>query len=334
MSWLKDKIVVAVSTLLSNALKQRNVRNSITENLNENLNIDSEQINQTLDNYLQRESTKIQIHRLLDDYLQRPESQWLTDKLLDQYLQRDMTAKLICDLINSNKQLEKQIWKLTNVRPTSADIHWAAIPNSIREQRMVQATIETGKFVHENIPQLEGKKDAYETLEFALDAVSIDGSYLEFGVFSGATISFIANKVDNNQMIHGFDSFEGLPEDWGAAKKGTFNTDGTLPEVPDNVILHKGWFNQTLPEFLSQNNEVVAFLHADADLYSSTKTILDQLNDRIIKGTVIVFDEFFNYPYWREHEYKAFIEFIEMTNRTFEYIAYTDRGYSVAVKFL
>jgi predicted O-methyltransferase YrrM len=199
---------------------------------------------------------------------------------------------------------------------------------------MIQATIEAGQFIHQNIPHLEGKPDAFQTLKTALDAVSIAGQYLEFGVFSGTTINFIADQLGSEHVVHGFDSFEGLPEQWGALAEGTFNVDGNFPKVRENVALHAGWFDQTLAPFVKDNPQPVAFLHADADLYSSTKTILQGLGDQIVPGTIIVFDEFINYPYWREHEYKAFLEFIEQSGHNFEYLAYTDRGYSVAVKII
>ena len=79
--------------------------------------------------------------------------------------------------------------------------------------------------------------------------------------------------------------------------------------MPDNVTLIKGWFNETLPAFLATNQGDVAFLHVDCDLYSSTKCIFDLLAGRIKSGTVIVFDEFWNYPAWQQHEIKAFEEF-------------------------
>jgi len=231
---------------------------------------------------------------------------------------------------------QKLFWIKANVRPMTHDTHWAVLPNSIREARMQQATREAGRFVHRHIPHLEGTKSPYHTLKRALEAVTVSGLYLEFGVFSGATINYIADNVDKGTIIHGFDSFQGLPEAWGTSRKGTFNCDGTMPEVRDNVRLHPGWFDESIEPFLEKHRDegLVAFLHADADLYSSTWTILSKLNNRIVSGTVIVFDEYMNYPYWREHEYKAFSEFIEQTGRHFEYIAYTDRGYSVAVKII
>jgi predicted O-methyltransferase YrrM len=99
------------------------------------------------------------------------------------------------------------------------------------------------------------------------------------------------------------------------------------------VILHKGWFSDTLPLFLDEYSESVRFLHVDCDLYSSTRTIFSALADRLVPGTVIVFDEFFNYPGWQECEYKAFMEFVS-TGRRFEYLAYNCRSEQVAVRLL
>lgn len=144
-----------------------------------------------------------------------------------------------------------------------------------------------------------------------------DGLYLEFGVNSGHSIRRIAAFTEKH--IYGFDSFEGLPEAWNGLEVGHFTTDGNLPNVPNNVTLIKGWFDETIPVFKKTNADTVAFVHIDCDLYSSTKTIFDNLKNRFVNGSIIAFDEIFNYgaagagnPYlWREHEYKAFCEFLE-----------------------
>lgn len=160
-----------------------------------------------------------------------------------------------------------------------------------------------------------------------------DGLYCEFGVESGTTINFIASQTA--RTIHGFDSFEGLPEDWRPGfPAGTFKLK-ELPKVRANVELHKGWFDQSIAPFKAKFSEPVVFLHMDADLYSSTKTTLDLLADRIIPGTIIQFDEFFNYPGWRQGEYKAFMEFVNDYKITHEYIGYTGgTGEQVAVRIL
>jgi tetratricopeptide (TPR) repeat protein len=81
--------------------------------------------------------------------------------------------------------------------------------------------------------------------KLGIDAANADGLVLEFGVRFGASIRQIAALVD--QKVHGFDSFQGLPESWHSEAKGTYSTKGFIPSVPQNVTLHDGWFEETLP---------------------------------------------------------------------------------------
>ena len=105
--------------------------------------------------------------------------------------------------------------------------------------------------------------------------------WLEFGVASGKTINYISNFT--NDKVYGFDSFEGLPEKWrDGFDKSTFNRNGNLPKVNSNVKLIKGWFNDTLLNFIQKQNKKVSFIHMDADLYSSTKYVLDILKNYIM----------------------------------------------------
>jgi len=97
---------------------------------------------------------------------------------------------------------------------------------------------------------------------------------------------------------------------------------GTPPELPvDNVEIHVGWFDQTVPKFAAETSEPFRFAHLDADLYSSTKIVFDHLSDRFVPGTVIVFDEYFGYHGWQRHEHKAFEEFLAASGLTFEALA-------------
>ena len=149
------------------------------------------------------------------------------------------------------------------------------------------------------------------------------GLWLEFGVCSGRTINLIS-KCTNNK-VYGFDSFYGLPEDWGDhQKKGSYSRDGNLPQVNDNVELIVGLFEDTLDDFLEKHKEPVAYLHLDADLYSSTKFVLDKLSDRIVSGTVISFDEIYNYPEYKDHEIKAWVEFCNENKISSKWITRTN----------
>jgi predicted O-methyltransferase YrrM len=174
-------------------------------------------------------------------------------------------------------------------------------------------------------------RDRFDLLRFALSRAPEQGLVLEFGVEKGLSVNCLARATA--RTVHGFDSFQGLPEDWSgtASARGAFDRHGALPKVPENVRLHVGWFDATLPAFLTETAEPVALLHIDCDIYSSTRTVFDLLGDRISSGTVIVFDEYFNYPGWRQHEYKAFQEFCADGGRSYRYLGYAGEKGHVAV---
>jgi len=204
----------------------------------------------------------------------------------------------------------------------------------VRRQMQRAACLETAVYVMEHLPKAPAFPDRFALLDHSLQSVDpgLDGPYCEFGVYMGATINYIAAKTD--RTVHGFDSFEGLPEDWRTGyEKGRFKTPG-LPAVLANVKLHKGWFDESLPLWAEANPGPIAFMHLDADLYSSTKTVFDVLGDRVVPGTVIQFDDFFNYPGWREGEQKAFMEFVASRQVEFEYLGYCDQRYHLAVRIL
>jgi hypothetical protein len=166
----------------------------------------------------------------------------------------------------------------------------------------------------------KGQRPKFDLLNTAVSAVCVDGLICEFGVYRGDTINHIASLIDGT--VHGFDSFEGLPEDWrGGFEQGAFRC-GQLPSVRSNVVLHKGLFDESMPQFLLDHSQNIAFMHVDCDLYSSTRGIFDLLRDRIVPGTVIQFDEFLNYPGWQQGEYKAFSEFCLTSNVQVEWIGY------------
>jgi hypothetical protein len=148
-----------------------------------------------------------------------------------------------------------------------------------------------------------------------------DTLWLEFGVASGYTINTIS--CFTKDTVYGFDSFEGLPEDWrDGFEKGHFTRFGFLPVVRPNVSLIKGWFSNTLPQFLQKQNKKISFIHMDADLYSSTKFVLDTVKDYIDDHCIIVFDELVNYVGFdgEKGELKAFYEFVTENNVKYEWI--------------
>jgi tetratricopeptide (TPR) repeat protein len=171
-----------------------------------------------------------------------------------------------------------------------------------------------------------------EAYRIGMEAARLSGLVLEFGVRHGVSIRQIAGMA--GQQVYGFDSFEGLPEAWHTAPKASFTTNGVIPDVPDTVQLFDGWFEDTLPKFVATHKDPVRFMNIDCDIYSSTKTILDCLSSQIVPGTVIIFDEYIGNEQWREDEYKAFQEAVNVNGWTYEYLAFSMFTKQVIVRVL
>lgn len=192
-----------------------------------------------------------------------------------------------------------------------------------------QAATTSERFAREEMPAAALFDDPIATLEHALSLAPADGMALEFGVYEGRTLRVIA-AARNHQRVFGFDSFQGLPENWRPGlPAGTFAT-GNVPNIPGTELV-VGWFADTLPDFLARHPDPVSFLHLDADLYSSTATVLNQVRPRLRPGSVIVFDEYFNYPGWQQHEHRAWQEFVTAFAIKFQYVAYTCNNEQVAI---
>ncbi len=176
-----------------------------------------------------------------------------------------------------------------------------------------------------------------EIMRYASDQATVDGVFVEVGTGLGRTTNFLA-ALNPKKTIYTFDSYLGHPADWDKGDKVMLKdhfawpSGKELPLLLLNVQLSKGWFADTLPPFVLLEEEPIALLHVDCEIYESTAQALDILGPRMIEGTVILFDEFYNYPNYRNHEYKAFQEFLEKYSFDAEYLAYNPFHEQVAVR--
>ncbi len=157
---------------------------------------------------------------------------------------------------------------------------------------------------------LNDRCDLYEFLlkHYELNKV-ID--YLEFGVYLGASLKWwLKHNVCMDSRFYGFDTFTGLPENWGTVKKGYFSTNGQAPLTDDTrARFIKGLFQDTLDDFLRDyDGGRRKIVHIDADLYSSTLFVLTRLGPLLKRDDIIIFDEFLS---WKNpsHEFQALRDF-------------------------
>lgn len=163
-------------------------------------------------------------------------------------------------------------------------------------------------------PEFPTRTDMYRHLATAIAGEPID--YLEFGVWQGASIDEWRQLNRNSESrFVGFDTFEGLPEDWGKDHpKGTFSTRGQMPDIDDaRVSFVKGLFQDTLRPFLAKadlNRRLV--VNVDCDIYSATLFVLGTLDRYFRAGTIVIFDDFYS----MNDEFKAFVDYDRSFGRT------------------
>ena len=179
-------------------------------------------------------------------------------------------------------------------------------------------------------------------LKTSLDNNNSKGFFLEFGVYLGESINLFSKiletykkaKDDENKIIYGFDAFLGLKENWvGTSGALHLPLKSQAPKVNKNVILIKGWIQETLEPFLIKNNvKRIQFVNIDVDTYETTKFILQLIKPLLYSGSIIIFDELYNFPGWKVGEYKALKEcFIDSE---YKFICFAEDGKQAVIEIL
>lgn len=180
-----------------------------------------------------------------------------------------------------------------------------------------------------------------------------NGYYMEFGVLNGECMIDAYRQLRGViQHFFGFDSFEGLPdlssEDQKALKYSSIFNKGNYCSMPvefvrqnilsscrmqDNELtLVKGIFSNVLPIYDKKNLKemgVPLVIYIDCDLYSSTVDVINFIDDLVITGTWVIFDDYWTYRGSPFHgQQKAIKEWLDSNDRIglSEYANFTGWG--------
>lgn len=139
----------------------------------------------------------------------------------------------------------------------------------------------------------------------------------EFGVWMGNSFRYL---IDSFPAGFGFDTFEGLPENWHGLPPGTYSSFGQVPNILGADFI-TGEFRDTLPGFFGEARPMAGLINFDADLYSSTMTALTHAAPVIDDRTVLIFDELIVNRNWEQDEFRALREFCEANKLSYEVFA-------------
>ena len=176
----------------------------------------------------------------------------------------------------------------------------------------------TRKFFRNSIGSFYRMDHIYDVIKEFKKHYKGNFSIIEFGVADGYSFTKLLYavhylKMEDRIRVHGFDSFEGLPDKTTSADHslviGGGWSEGQYKGRYDNLMnycrgkyknfkLHKGLFNETITDdFLETLTEQAPILiWVDCDYYSSTKEIFERIIPYIPSGCVIYFDDiYFNY---------------------------------------
>jgi hypothetical protein len=162
---------------------------------------------------------------------------------------------------------------------------------------------------------------------------NMQGLYLDFGTLTGNVIKVMSSLLPNN-IIYGFDSYKGYPEEFGVQSKGAWGI--PIPtNFPSNTKLVVGLFQDTLYDFLKEKQQKINIIHIDCDLYDSTKCVLDECYSYMQIGTVVQFNGLFNRNvigdtlYWFNDELTAWNDFVKEKNIDWSWIG--SQGFSASM---
>ena len=225
----------------------------------------------------------------------------------------------------SKFQLNAWRWSLTG------RLLWAIFLSRGKADKLseiVQHILQSNQVQNHDLAGSIKGRDRFDVLSIAArETQYIQGCAMEFGVFQGVTLKHIARAIFPERQVIGFDTFEGLPDDWGdLLERGTFATNvPSLINYP-NATLQIGRIEETLPAFLEKEKKSVSLLHIDCPYYEINMFILEHVLSFMPSQSIIVFDEFYGYPSFEMHEYRAWKETCDRFKLEVSPIAYSSRS--------
>ena len=228
-----------------------------------------------------------------------------------------------------------EVWFSNVIASFARYVAERTLPESVPMLMRHDAVVDSFNYAKENMKGAYSFLDRFDGLALSIKEAKrrfpSRKLVLEFGVYKGGMINYQARKFPGLDFV-GFDSFEGLREQWsGMAPEKTFDLGGRLPRVRRNVGLVKGWFAESSPRWKMANpaSGIPLLVHVDCDTYAATVDVLEFCSDYVEHGLVIHFDDYFGFPDWRTGGFKALKEISEKRRWRLTYLSYGTKEVAV-----
>ena len=189
--------------------------------------------------------------------------------------------------------MDNSVIRFARYLQANLDFDSGAYKHHLQSILREKAVFDSVAYVEQYLSEVLVFKSREQIWNYSIKQISLKdkNTCLEFGVYKGLSINYFSDKLPQVSFF-GFDSFEGFRENWLGhhTMKGSFNVNGALPPVNSNVTLIKGWFDETLPNFIvEQLSDIdVKFLHIDGDTYEAAVIVLRELKELIKPGLLIL----------------------------------------------
>lgn len=178
-------------------------------------------------------------------------------------------------------------------------------------------------YIHENSFYQTSKPErlikAIAHYELYKKIIDIPGHVIECGVFKGNSLIRLATyrqylETEYSRKIYGFDMFGKFPETSfkddlvfrekfiqvageDSLSKTQLQEMLKLKGLNNNIELVEGDILKTIPEFIHQNPQLkISLLHIDVDIFEPTACILEYLWPKVVKGGIVIFDDYGIFP--------------------------------------
>lgn len=161
-----------------------------------------------------------------------------------------------------------------------------------------------------------------------MDEITEPITYMEFGVHRGYSLNaWTYLETSKEARFHGFDSFEGFQDTEGPFLKGAMKLDRVPTFSDPRITIHKGWFHDTLPEYVLRPYGALPpdIVHVDCDQYTPSMFVLTYMDDLINPGAWVILDD----ASCAEQQFRAFLDWTNAYRRPYAVPFAFKRGWRI-----